>query len=687
MAGISSLGIGSGIDIASLVSQLVAAERAPVESRLNRNEMEVQTRLSAYGSLKSVLGTFREKVAALTDIDAFAEMKASSSDAEAVGISAAAGAPVGSFDISVSNLAQAQSVASRPFDSTTAAVGSGTLSFRFGAVTVEDVSGAVTGFTQNAERPVATVAIPADATSLEAVRDAVNEADIGVRASIIDDGSGERLVFDAEDSGAANGFIVEVADDDGNDTDAAGLSQLAFNQDAASLERTRAGEDAAFTVNGLDIVRTSNEISDAIEGVTLDLKQETESPVDIEITRDTGAVRGKIEDFVDAYNEYRKQIDALTGYNPETQQGGALQGSAVIRSLNNNIRQLTTRVVDVLDGRAVRSLADLGILSTREGSLEIDDAKLDEALEKHFDEVGALFASTGLVDGNGFEYLGSNGTTSPGDYDVAITQVAEQAAIQGAALGSAPSGANPLTIDAGNDELVLEIDGEQTGSIRIAQGDYTSGDALAAELQARINGDHNLQDKGITVTISYDDASNRFEIASSRYGSESKVEIVSVDTDTAATIGFSAGQTDTGQDVAGTIDGRTAGGVGQVLTVADGDGDAEGLRLRVFAETTGDLGSVTFSRGITAALDDALGNLLESDGVLASTTESLEKRLDRIASERIDLDRRMGQVERRYTADFIAMDQLVAQLNRTSSFLGTQLASLEMLASSSALKR
>lgn len=665
MAGMSSLGMGSGLDIRSIVDQLVAAERAPMQGRLDRKEVGLQSRLSAYGALKGALSKFRDTVGDLTDISTFQAMKATSSDEDAVAVSASSGAQTGRFDIEVSTLAESQSVASKAFSATNAAVGSGKLVFKFGTVTADDGS----GFTQNAERGSKTVTIEPGSNTLSDVRDAVNAAEIGVTASIINDGSGERLIFTAADTGADNGFTIEAQDDDGVAGDGTGLSQLAFDGTNADMSRTRAGQDAQLNINGLAITRSGNEIDDAIEGVTFDLKTTTTSRVTVDVATDVSSVKGKIMGFVAAFNEFQGQVRKLTSYNADTQQGSALTGDALARNVTSALRRTMTESLGVLEGSAIRALSDLGIMTKRDGSLEVDSDKLDDALKDNFDLVGAMFASTGLPSNDAVEYVSGRGVTQPGRYDVEVTQLATQGTLSGGALP-----AFPLTIDADNDQFRIEVDGTQSGDIVLSQGSYATPQELAAELQAKINGDSDLADADAGVAVEYDTANNRFVVRSSSYGSESTVEIVSSDPNFGTELGLSGAGTG-GQDVAGTIGGAAATGEGQHLIGATGS-DAEGLKLRITGNATGALGSVTFSRGLMTVLDEELGRYLDSDGVFSSTTERLQDRLDSIADDRDRLERRMARVEERYLAQFTAMDALVAQMNSTQQFLTNQLASL-----------
>lgn len=675
MAGISSLGVGSGLDIRGLVDQLVAAERAPVQNRLDRREARLQAELSSFGSLKSALNGFRGTVDALSDASDFRVMRASSGNSDAIGVSAADTAQAQSLDVQVNSLAQAQSVASGGFASPADAVGSGTLTFRFGTVTT-DAGGAATGFTVNGERPVASVEIPAAANSLEAVRDAVNDAGIGVRASIINDGSAERLIFSAEDSGASNGFVVEVADDDGNDTDAVGLSQLAFNTAASHASRSRAGTDAELVVDGLTVTRASNTVSDLVEGLTLTLQDTTTTAARVEVSQDTGAVKGKIQGFVDGFNALQDQIEQIAGFDAASGQGGVLQGDATVRTLNSTLRRQITDSLQVLEGRAVRSLADLGITTNSEGRLAIDSASLDDALANHFDEVGALFGVNGIAEGTGFRFESSRSETVAGDYAVNVSQLAERAAVRGGAIAP-PTELSPLTIGADNDTLSLTVDGIASGEVSLTHGDYASGASLAAELQSRINGAQALRDAGASVAVSFDEAAGRFSITSQRFGGESEVAVSAVDTTTAASLGLDASLTDTGLDVAGSVGGIAGEGFGRFLTPQSGQ--PSGLKLEITGQSTGALGSVTFSRGISDGLLATLDGYLDSDGLLDARTEGLNGRIEDIGQARADLADRLARIERRYIDQFSAMDALVGQLQSTQQFLSGQLASLEAL--------
>ncbi|MDN3518274.1 flagellar filament capping protein FliD [Aquisalimonas lutea] len=671
MSTISSLGVGSGLDIKSIVQQLVQAERAPAQTRIDNQQQRLEAEVSAYGKVKSALSEFQSTVSELRQADSFISNKATSSS-DAISVSADSSAEEGTYAVGVSQLAAAQSAATGAFADRDNVVGTGTLTFRFGDVTT-DADGNVTDFTQNADRGTRSVEIDTSSNTLSGIRDAVNDADIGIRASIVDDGSGDRLVFSSAETGKDNGFLVDVdADDSTSD-----LSRLAFNETNAELEQTREGLDAQLSVDGLAITRSSNSIDDLFQGVTLDLQETTTSDAEISISRDSDQARSQVEGFVEAFNTLQGQIAKLTGYNAETEQAGPLNGDSAVRGIIDSLRNELTSRVEVLEGRPVRAMADIGVLTKRDGSLELDSDRLDSALEQDPEAVTALFSAKGIVEGDGFSFESSRSTTEPGEYAIQVDSLATRGVYQGDGVLPGDFSANPVEVQDGDNTFEISVDGTRSETISIRPGTYDNGDELAREIQSVINGDDNLVDNDREVFVDYNAGANRFDIRSQRYGSESTVNIVAADAGVANDLGLSVADGTAGTDVQGSIDGAAAEGFGQYLTAQSGP--AEGLKVQVDGGQTGELGSVLFSRGIMSALDSRLDDLIGADGSLDSRTSSLNNRLDGLEEDRADLDDRMARVEERYTRQFSSMDSLVAELQRTGNFLQQQLGSGGMM--------
>lgn len=671
-------GIGSGLDIEGIVSQLISAERGPVESRLLGREARLTSQLSAVGTLQGALSNLQTRVETLARASTFAQRSASSSNSDAVSASATSSAAAGSFRVQVDNLAEAQSLASGSFENLTDTVGEGTLTFRFGNIDVDPPASApqsVDGFTVNADRPSASITIDSSNNTLQGVRDAINDADAGVSAAIVDDGSGFRLLLSATQTGAANAVEIQVEDTgDGDDGDASGLSRLAFNESANNLEQTAAGSDANFSINGLALTSDSNRVGGVIDGVDLTLRETTEAAATVTVSNNESAVRSAIEGFVEAFNNFARISDNLTSYNADTGTAGPLQGDFAARSVTTRIREALSESADGFDG-PFASLTELGIRTQADGSLSIDEGILNDALSDNFDSIAGVFSRLGQTDDSNIRFRSSSDATSVGSFAVAITRLATGGTVEGDAI-NAPTGLAPLLIDDDNDSLALTVNGVSSGAISLTQGSYESGADLAAELQARINGSSALSDSGISVTVDFT-ADNRFEIVSTRFGSDSSVEITALGTSSTATLGLAIGSGTAGRDVAGSIGGVAATGSGQTLRGAAGS-PSEGLVLDVTGGTTGERGSVDVSSGVAVALGGILDGFLGNDGLLALRSDGLQSGVSRIEEDREALNTRLEALEARYRSQFNALDSLLANLQSTSDFLTQQLANIPL---------
>ena len=263
MAIISSLGVGSGLDLGSLVTGLLEAERAPTENRLNLKQQNITTELSAFGLLRSSLAQFQSSLSGLQSSTAFDAKEMSLSDNAVFSASVENYADIGSYSIEVSALAKAQSLASNAasaFATVNDSIGTGTLTIQYGTTAAGPYS-----FSPDLARAAETIVVSAanGNTTLSGLRDYINDNDYGMQASIVNDGNGYRLLLTSQDTGAANSMeITATGDGDGNDNDNLGLSQLAFNASVqTSMLQTVGAQDAAMSINGLDITRDTNTVT------------------------------------------------------------------------------------------------------------------------------------------------------------------------------------------------------------------------------------------------------------------------------------------------------------------------------------------------------------------------------------------------------------------------------------------
>ena len=658
---LASPGLGSGLDVNNIVGQLMEIERRPL-SILDGKEARHQAQLSAFGSLKGALSSFQTNISALSDPANFTAVTANFSDDTVATANASSSAIAGNFSVEVQELAQAQKLKSENFASPNATIGSGSLTIQFGSY-----DGGI--FTLNPERAAQSITISSDQASLAGVRDAINDADAGVSASIINDGNGDRLVIASQDTGLSNALRITVTDDDLNNTDNTGLSQLAFDASTggvSNLTETVAAENAELIVDGIPISKASNTISDAIEGVTLDLlKADIGITKTLSIARDTASVQEAIQSFVTAFNDLGTTITNLSRFDAANNQASILTGDATLRSIQSQLRSAFNTALST-SGGGLTTLSEIGITFQADGTLDLDTDKLDSVLNDSTKDISTLFAAVGKPSDSQVSFINAAPETQNGSYALNVTQLATQ----GSAVGS---NAAALTINTGaNDILDLDIDGVST-SITLAAGNYTA-DSLAAEIQSKINGATAISSANINVSVTQ--SAGVLNITSDQFGSASTVSITG---GSGSADLFGAPVETDGVDVAGTIGGFIATGSGQILT---GTGDSSGLALQISGGAAGPRGIVDFASGFAVKLDQLVDNMLENDSLIDSRIDGINSSIEDIDTQRDSLNRRLDDVERRFRAQFAALDTLVANMTQTSNFLQQQLANLPTIGDS-----
>lgn len=658
---ISSPGIGSNLDVNSIVSQLMSVERRPLV-RLDQREISFQARLSAFGSLKSALANLQGATAALKNAAQFETRAANSSDAAVVSATADRSAALGSFSVSVSALAQAQSLVAAGQTSTTAAIGSGTattITFQFGTISGGTLTNGIysgASFTQSAEQPSGSVTITAANNSLAGIRDAINGANLGVTASIVNDGGATpyRLVLQSNATGADRSMKISVT----GDATLAGL--LSYDPAATqNLTQTVAAQDAAFSVNGLALTAKTNSVSTALEGVNLTLAKTGTATVTI--SRDTAAAERRVANFVKAFNELNGLLNQLRSYDPATRQAGPLNGDSAVRSIQGQVRALLGQTLG--SDLALATLSQVGITFQRDGTLAFDSARFRTAAAANAaEDLAGVFARTGKTSDAAVRFVEASEKATPGRYPVTVTGLATQGQVVG-------SSAANLTIVAGvNDTLSVSVDGT-TAAVTLAAGTYTAS-GLATAVQAAINGAPALSAAGARVRVT--ESAGVLTLTSERYGS---VSAVSVSGAGAADLLGGSPTATAGTDVAGTIGGQPASGNGRILTGAAGS-PTDGVQVEVLGGTTGDRGTVTIMRGFAARLDALLGGMLAADGVISARTDGINRAIRDIDSQRTALNRRLTDIEARYRAQFTALDSMLSNMLSTSNYLAQQLAAL-----------
>jgi len=657
---LSSPGVGSGLDVAGIVSKLMTVEKRPL-TLMDAQISASQAKVSAYGTLKSALATLQGSLAGLGKATSFRALAATVSDPAMMTATVGDNAVAGSYAVEVTGLAQAQKLATAGFASLTDVVGTGTLTFDLG--TFDGV-----GFTANG-KGARTVTIAAGQNSLAGIRDAVNAANLGVTATIVNDGNanGNHLVFTVTTTGAANSLRITAGDADGNATDSAGLSQLAFDPattagNGRNLEQKVAAKDATLVIDGITVHRSTNTVTDAIQGVTLNLLHtNVDTPATVSIAANTKSVSTLVESFVTAYNQLQTTLGNLTKYDAAQKRASVLTGDGTVRQIQTQLRSI---LGSSLPSGAFTTLSQAGVQFKADGTLALDSAKLDTALHANPAAVTQLFAAVGTAT-DALASVGAFGAkTVPGTYALNVTQLARQ----GSLTGSASAG---LTITAGvNDQLDVTIDGAST-SVTLAAGTYANAASLAAEVQGKINGASAYASTGTSVSVTQ--SGGALTIASNRYGS---VAAVAVAGNAAAALMGAAPVATVGIDVAGTIGGIAALGSGQALVGSSGT-PSEGLRIVVSGGALGDRGSVTFGQGFAYRLDRLVAQATAGDGAIATRTTGLQKTIADVQKREDAFNRRMTQLEANYLRQFNALDTLLSSLSAQSTALAQQLDTLK----------
>jgi flagellar hook-associated protein 2 len=351
---LTAAGVGSGLDIEGIISQLMALERRPLNVLEDRKD-EYGTELSAVGRLKSALATFQSAMVDLKSTDAFQVYAASSDDEEVFTAIASSRASVGTFDIEIVNLAEADKQGSKSI----ADVDTTPLGETGDQISIAIGSGSFT--------------IDAGGLTLAEIRDAINDAmdNVGVSAGIIsEDASNNYLVLTSNETGTANAITLSVT------------GQL---ENALNMTSVQTAEDAEVRVDSkYTVVRSSNTITDAIDGLTLQLKKESNDAVGLRIERDVASVTESVQSFSDAFNELRATINGL--------RSGELQADSTLRTIESGMLNILNVPPPGLAGRYT-VLSQVGLTIQKDGTMALNSAKLEEALNSDFSSLAQVFAN------------------------------------------------------------------------------------------------------------------------------------------------------------------------------------------------------------------------------------------------------------------------------------------------------
>ena len=353
---VQALGAGAGFDTKKIVEALVNAEKAPTEARIKSKIAESEAKISGLGQAVSILNVVKDAALRLNDAKDFKTFAVSNSQTSAFSASSTTSARAGSNNITVSQIAQEQRSVSNGFASETAAfsTGSVTLSISVGATSTTTTDITVTD------------------ASLQGTVTAINAANLGVTAEIVDTGvAGDR-------------YRIQLI----GETGAEKAFSLTSDDDSISFSSVQSASDAQLNVNGIDFTRSTNVIDDVLTGVSLTLNTVTDGTANLNISQDNAEARANIVDFVAIYNEAQRQMKELVNSSAD----GALAGDSIFRSLTTSLRSIVLGSSSSGSGD-ISNLSDMGISVARTGELVVDDAKLDNALANNYSDVIQMFSA------------------------------------------------------------------------------------------------------------------------------------------------------------------------------------------------------------------------------------------------------------------------------------------------------
>ena len=723
----SALGIGSGMNTTELIQNLLTAERAPKEKKINEKIEKNEVSISAIAELKNSISASSKTIDAMEGTNVF--NGSSTSTSVTLTVTDPATVKEMSSSINVSQLATSQTLVFDGFSSATALVGDGDLLFQKGTWN----NGVFTADTAYAERQVA---ISSSAYSLTDIENKINNAHLGITAKVVMKDKSDFALVLRSDTGLANSFKISATegsnaglntfqhkthtantssissaegaaitataahgfkvgdtvkyiaggtalngltslssykiasipstssftlnDSNGNAITYGGSNGSATDAFVRTNTETASAQNASFTVDGVSISRSKNEITDIIDGAELNLLNTTTSAAVVSVSTSKDKVLEALESLVDEVNGLASQLSALTERGLNGGERGALASETAVRAISDRLKKLTTEPIYGYSEDPIY-LANLGVSTTKSGGLKINERMFDAAFKEDPQALTALFSdrlhsSSSLIS----PFLTGSGY-KPGYY---FLDIGTQATLTGSSPSTDITSSN-YSPSSGSQSFTMTLNGTESGTINITGGPYSTTSALATALQSAINSDNKLAAKGESVTVSYQ--SNVYKITSNKYGTKSNIVINSIDNGLQNYLGIQGGThvAGTGDEVGATLSGSS---LEQTTTgFRTLSGDAFGLSMGVISP--GSDAYISIGNSYVSTIRNYLDSLLSSSGILTSRTNSLNKELTDYNTELEELDVSIEKSRERYKKQYGAMESVVNSFKSTGEFL------------------
>jgi flagellar hook-associated protein 2 len=649
--------LASGIDSAGIIDAFIKADRAST-ALMETRRGTFQTRLDAVRLLNTRMLSHQLDLAALNAPSLYTSRQALSSNTSALTATATTAATAGTYQFEVVNLAKAKQLATGVQTTATATLGAGTVNLQLG-------SGAVT-----------TLTIDAANSSLNGIAQAINAASAGVSASVLNDGTGYRLLMTSANTGVANAVSVTGGGALSSLFTAPGSESSPGVPDPQAMLVLQAAVDAQLKIGSgaFTVTQASNTFSNVLQGVELKVVAPGTSTVTVGV--DGTAAMSAAKSFVASYNNIVQFMTDNASYNGTTKVAGSLFADGTVR---NGVATLTQSLLSSASGgtSSMSTLTSLGMTIDRStGKLSLDEGVFLSKMTTNPSGVAKVFANSGVSSNSNVQFgsmTPKTVTTSP--FVVSTSQIAQQAQVTGAALVTAPVDITTpvLTLTDSNHTLNLKVNG-RAYQITLANGSY-SGANLAKHLQTVL--DQKITLGSDRVTVGFD--GSRLSLTGVGYGVSSTIQVTDAASDTAAanSVLKLSSALAYGQDVVGTINGVNAVGTGQTLTGATGTA-AEGLRLSITSSALVSGATVTVNKGIAQLASERVKQMTDGGtGTLANVQAALDGSVSSLTKSIDANDARLAIRKKRYQTQFLAMEKSIQASNSMGQFIASQVKGLE----------
>ncbi len=739
--GISFSGLSSGLDTDSIISQLVSIEKAPIQ-RMTAQQKTLRDRAELYSQFATRIGGIASAGNQLTTLGTFSAITASSSDTAVASVFVDAGATLaGSYNLTVSKLAQSQKLSSGAQTSASAGLGyTGSFAVNGKAVNVEatdsittiaqkvnglgvgvtasvidggtnnayltftsgttgltgkpqlsDLNGTIlntlgvlngtsavresitngaagtkltasttalgtlmgtTGLTdQTVQINGVSVTLNLQTDSLQGVADKINAASTGATASVVSITENGSTKYRLE---IKNPSSTPTFTDSGNT-----LASLGILQAGAANQLVEA-QDATYTLDGVSLTSSTNNIKGVVPGATLTLLKAnltTPEKSTINLTSDTDTISNRVQGFVTAFNDTAAFIDQYSQFDEASFATGPLFGDSTVRQF---LSTFTVSMFNTIPGATgdYRNAASIGMRLNSKGTIDFDTSVFKAALAKDPEGVRKIFQNSGTSANSALTFVSAASTAKPSGtspYDVHVTQLATKTSYLAATTKTGPNTVSE----------VLTFGGALLGSTN-----YTLNidvGATMTDIVNKINSDSKLKDLVVAS-----DNGGKLQIESKRFGTSGRFTLVSNQSPlgTNSGVGFTAGSLVDGLDIAGTIAGQAATGSGQFLTGATGNTVANGLQIQYTGLTTGLVGSMTYVQGLSGSINEALKTFTDSiNGLAVAGQDAFKKQADDLQKDIDRINLRANQKSDDLKAKFIAMESRMNSLKSQGNAL------------------